>query len=197
MAFYGRDRLEIKETGQTVNVPNTSTAHLMYYFDCVCVLLDLDDDRTIQRYRNYKNHYNMDKEDKKIIVGLCAMLNPKILINKCMFHSDELCGNNLNQFYKITASKLRLAAADNIVIGGVSRNVTSIMAFKYRWLELNFLEPFEALVRELNVPSPPPPPRPRPVTYYHQPQYTRPQPPPSSAYNYHSSSSDSCCCTIL
>ena len=182
MALFKHDRIQIEETGQTVNVPNSPTGRLMYYLDCVSTVLDLHEISELRRYTNYSNHYNMTIGDKNVIVRLCVLFSPDELINKCFFESPEMCGSSSNQFYKITAQQLRVAAANDIVIGGISRNVTQIMAFKMDWMVRNYINPLRELVNELRTP---------PRIQYNN--YTRRTSTPQ--YNY--KSNDSSCCNIL
>lgn len=151
-SHYTRENITVKETGQTATIPNDCTARLMYYLNCMCHLLDLNDDASIQRYRNYNNYENMTQRDKNAIIRLCQLLNPRFLINKCIFQSDELCGSNSNKFYELTSNKVSFSTVDSILIGGVSRNVNNIMVFKMEWLRRYYTNPLEELIEELRTP---------------------------------------------
>lgn len=50
-AVMGRTELGVREFGQTVTIPNDPKARLMYYLDCMCVVLDLSDTANLTRLR--------------------------------------------------------------------------------------------------------------------------------------------------
>ena len=50
-AVLGRTELGVKEIGRTVTIPNDPKARLMYYLDCMCVVLDLSDTANLSRLR--------------------------------------------------------------------------------------------------------------------------------------------------
>jgi len=39
MALFGRTEVEVKDIGRTVSVPQDPRAKLMYYLNCMCVVL--------------------------------------------------------------------------------------------------------------------------------------------------------------
>ena len=143
MAFaIGSSKLSIEATGTTVTIPNDNKAKLMYYINCICSALDMDtsDSENIQRLRDYRN-YNLSVDETAQLFVFCAILSPDILLNKVIFQSDELCGDRVNQFYKISKVQNRFVVTNSILIGGQTRRVNQIMAFKMSWLREYYLEP--------------------------------------------------------
>ena len=56
MAALIGERVGIKAAGTNVTVPDSPTAKLMYYLDCVAVVIKLED-RNLNRLRNYSSYY--------------------------------------------------------------------------------------------------------------------------------------------
>ena len=49
----GGTKIGLQETGKTCTVPNNNKAKLMYYLDCICSVLKLDDSTEINRFVVY------------------------------------------------------------------------------------------------------------------------------------------------
>eukprot|EP00477_Mikrocytos_mackini_P003305 GAHX01004153.1.p1 GENE.GAHX01004153.1~~GAHX01004153.1.p1 ORF type:complete len:177 (+),score=20.24 GAHX01004153.1:49-579(+) len=152
MAFAMENvRLHVKATGTSVTVPENPRAKLMYYLSCVCDALQLDssDTRNIARLKDYQNYFRLTEEEKSELLVLCAVLSPDVLLNKVFFQNDRMCGNSSNEFYDIGTVASQLVVSSSIVIGGQRKNIRKIMTFKMSWLRKNYLEPIQALAREL------------------------------------------------
>ena len=50
-AVLGRTEIGVRKTGQSVTIPNDPKAKLMYYLDCICVVLDMRDQEGLVRLR--------------------------------------------------------------------------------------------------------------------------------------------------
>lgn len=152
MAFaFENVRLHVKATGVSVSVPDNPKAKLMYYLSCVCNALQLDssDTMSILTLTDYQNYYRLTEEEKKELLGFCVMLSPDELHNKVFFQKDRMCGDSSNEFYDISTVANQLAVSNSIVIGGQRKSIRKIMTFKISWLRNNYLEPMQALAREL------------------------------------------------
>lgn len=153
MAFAMENvRLHVKATGTSVTVPENPRAKLMYYLSCVCDALQLDssDTRNIARLKDYQNYFRLTEEEKSELLVLCAVLSPDVLLNKVFFQNDRMCGNSSNEFYDIGTVASQLVVSSSIVIGGQRKNIRKIMTFKIAWLRKFYLEPLQALARELD-----------------------------------------------
>ncbi|KAL3863102.1 hypothetical protein ACJMK2_004878 [Sinanodonta woodiana] len=143
MAFVG-----FKLIGKTVTVPNDPRARLMYYLDCMCTVVDLDDTApNLQRLRDYED-YLLTFDEHERLLTMCVLLPPKIFLNKCIFQEDALCGDCSNEFYEITQVRHRFLVSGNVIIGGQNRQVNKIMAFKTAWLNDNYYIPLHALLQQ-------------------------------------------------
>nr|XP_022310021.1 uncharacterized protein LOC111115543 [Crassostrea virginica]XP_022310051.1 uncharacterized protein LOC111115557 [Crassostrea virginica] len=140
-------RLHVKATGTTVQVPANPRAKLMYYLSCVCNALQLDtsDTRNIARLKDYQNYAFLTEDEKKQLLVFCAILSPDVLLNKVFFQNDSS-----NEFYDIGTVASHLVVSSSIVIGGQKKSIRKIMTFKMSWLQNNYLEPLQALARELD-----------------------------------------------
>ena len=47
----GRTEVGVRQFGNTVTIPADPRAKLMYYLDCICVVLDLSDTQNLSRLR--------------------------------------------------------------------------------------------------------------------------------------------------
>ena len=73
MALVGRTQIGIRPTGQVATVPNNNKARLMYYLECVCNVLNLDDDADINRLRRYTD-YELTEDETDRLITLCYLL---------------------------------------------------------------------------------------------------------------------------
>jgi hypothetical protein len=68
---FGFNDVEVKKTGSTVNVPNNPKAKLMYYLDCICPTLDLNEtSQNLQRLRNYNSYASLSASETNELVVL-------------------------------------------------------------------------------------------------------------------------------
>ncbi|OWF42667.1 hypothetical protein KP79_PYT04839 [Mizuhopecten yessoensis] len=153
MAAVGSLRMQVEKTGVSVTVPNNAKARLMYYLNSVCNVLEVGNDAgsEINRLKNYRNYTSLSADETDQLFLMCLMLSPDILINKCFFQDDAMCGDRSNEFYKITAVQNRFVVSHSIMIAGRNRSVNKIMTFKMSWLRQNYLEPIETLKNEMEA----------------------------------------------
>ncbi|CAF1082916.1 unnamed protein product [Rotaria sordida] len=149
MAMFQNTNYDVKKFGQTVSVPDADIAKIMYYLDCVCTVIDYDDNN-IRRYRNYSNWMNMSDEEDKLIFILAATLSPDELEDKVFFENGKLCSNTSNQFYEIGQVKNQLLVVQSIVIGGRTRQVQRIMAYTNGWMQRNYYQPMRRLAHRFS-----------------------------------------------
>ena len=149
MAFaLGYSDVNVKRTGVSVTVPNNSKARLMYYLDCMCTALDLSrNSQNLQRLRNYRNYSSLTASETNELLLLCTLLNPLTLNNKCIFHSEEACGDSGNEFFEVNSKRTTFAAVQSVMIGSVRANVTKVMSYKMSWLRRNYTEPMKDILR--------------------------------------------------
>ena len=151
MAFLGSRELEIKRTTVPATVPSNNTAKCMYYFYCITKLIDLESTQinALQQYRDYQNYWRMTEVDKRKIVELCEILSPSRLKNEIIFEEPDLCGSFSNQFYKLSSTRLAVAAVENICIAGISSKVLQIMVYTNSWIQTFYYEALSGLKAEL------------------------------------------------
>ena len=149
MAFaLGFNDVEVKKTGSKTDVPNNNKAKLMYYLNCMCAALDLSEtSQNLQRLRNCNNYASLSASETKELVVLCGLLNPRLLNDKCIFHSNEACKDFGNQFFEINAKRTTFAAVQSVMIGSVRVNVSKIMCYRMDWLKYYYIEPMKCLLK--------------------------------------------------
>lgn len=144
--MLNRMQIGLKAASTPVTVPNNPTAKLMYYLDCMCSVLRLDDDADINRLRRYDQYLCLNHTDRNVLVHLCYLLSPNLLLNKCIFQDDTLCGDRPNKFYNLETVRDTLLFAGSVMIGGQQKRVTKIMTFKISWLRRNWEQPMQKLI---------------------------------------------------
>ena len=145
-----QSEIGLERIGTTVYVPGNPRAKLMFYLECMCVVLELDDP-DIKRLTDYENHARLTVEDETRLLILCLMLSPDVLNNKCIFQDDDMCGDSNNEFYELSAVRNRLLVTENILIGDQQRHVKKIMCYKMQFLHENYLLPMVALKGRLDA----------------------------------------------
>ena len=135
---------DMKKFGRTVTIPDADIAKIMYYIDCVCTVVDYNENN-IQRYRNYSNWMNMSDQEDRLIFLMALALWPNELEDQVFFKNATLCQGSSNQFYEIGQVKNQLFIVQSVIIGGRSRQVKKIMAYTDEWMKRNYYEPIKAL----------------------------------------------------
>ena len=64
-----RNRVGVENTSTTVGVPNNPVARLMYYLNCMCTVLSLDQmDYNIMKLVSYETYFLLTNEDKVLLL---------------------------------------------------------------------------------------------------------------------------------
>lgn len=148
------DGIEIRLSGEATNVPKNDVARLMYYFSCICELVDYQGScPNIERYCDYRSYRTMTNDDISVMLGLChSFFGPgKFERAKLLIHNSKLCKPGFsNEFYEITRTNTVIGVPVNasIVIAGKSVTVRNIMVYRYKWLEQNYIYPYMNLKRK-------------------------------------------------
>ena len=157
----GRTQIEIKKTSSSCTVPDNPKAKLMYYFNCVCSCVEPGNDSTIRRLRDYKNYWSLSNEEEAQLLILCLALSPDKLLGSIFYPAEDIDCDN--EFYEVSAISTKLVVAESLLIGGQQKKVQSIMMFKKRWIENNYINPLMSIERGSSsrraLPSSRPPPR--------------------------------------
>ena len=140
-ALMNRTQVGLKATGSTTSVPRNAKARLMYYFNCMCTVLDMDSDDGDRRLRDFSNYHRLTENETDALLLLCVLLSPDTLLGKCIFQNDSMCGNSGNEFYELSSVSRTLMVSRSVVIDGQVREVEKIMTYKMSWLRENYEEP--------------------------------------------------------
>jgi len=141
-AVLGRTEIGLKRTGRQVVIPDSYKGKLMFYLDCICNVLNLENDlENLPRLRDYSNCHLLTEYELDQLLFLCALIPPNDLLDKAIFANDELCGDLQNQFYELSAVQNQFVVTDTVFIGGTRRRVQKIMTFKMSFIEKNYLAP--------------------------------------------------------
>ena len=150
MATLSSLSLNITNCGSSTSVPNDDIARLMYYLRCVTVSVGLDvlqDDLV-----SYKNYRSLSPTRIAMVVQAAAELSPDLFIDKVIFCDDDcevVERNEGNKFVRISAACNILSLQSDIFIMGKVRNATEVMFFRSSWLDRNYTQPMQRIVRTL------------------------------------------------
>lgn len=150
--------LKFSSTGVKVtDIPNHPKAKLMYYLNCMCDVLKLDQtEHNIKRFTDYKKYYLLSDEETAAMVLLCTLLDPVTLNDVCIFHDEDACGNFQNEFFKIEANRTRIAATRSVMVGNVQVAIKKFMCYKMIWIEESYIEPLRQMIDILQKANRPP-----------------------------------------
>ena len=140
---------------------------------------------------HFRNCHQLSESQLDDLLILCVLISPDELLNKCIFHDDQLCGDYQNEFYDIASVQNRLLITSNILVGGQTKKVKKIMTFKMVFLESNYYTPirfYADRLQRIARGEAPPPPQPPQQNITYMITYTNPPVPQRS---------NDGCCTIL
>ena len=172
--YYERDEVHLERDSISVTVPENDIARLMFYLHCVCTSIDCNNDAEIQRFTNYNRWNLLSIDEQKVLIVLCYRFSPDVFDDKVFFHSEALCEDSSNRFYKIHQVRSQLLAAESIVIAGQVRHVNKIMTYKMSWMKTYYLDPMTRLATRLSSPPPRPAIQSRPARSYSPPVVRQP-----------------------
>ena len=143
-------RIAVRDTTREVFIPGNPKAKLMYYLNCISVVLNTN---KLSRYINYSQYYLIPDSEIPEIVALALLFSPEIMIKSGIFINEENLDLS-NRFLEITGETIGIHANQEIVIGGIVVIVLKIMLFKKNWLINYYFDPLEYIMN---------PPKPRPL----------------------------------
>ena len=143
-ATLGINKFSVERIGVQVQVPNTNLARLMYYLKCIFTVIQYYESNKLSDYQNY---YYLTEDEKKTVLALATLFDPKIFLEAKIFVLDNglLTGNFGNEFFQITDEKVGVHVNQEIMIGGRSVKVLKIMAVKASWLQNTYYNPLRGL----------------------------------------------------
>ena len=143
----GYQSLGIKLTGEKTTIPDNPLAKLMYYLHCVFKVIQYEGD--FKKYTDYYYYYLLSTDEEKKVILLAALFNPEVMIKASLFINEPVLirpGFN-NEFFELSNNKIGIHVNSEVVIGGVSRKVLNIMAYRETWLDYNYYEPMNTYIR--------------------------------------------------
>ena len=146
-ATFGMNKLTFEDFGERTTVPNNNIAKLMYYLDCVLTVIEYD--RII--LTDYKNYFVLTAEERKLVIELAKLFNPKIFIDARIFivNPDLLPDDLGNNFLKVTDETIGVHVNEQIMIGGKTVRVLKVMVCNSSWLFKNYYNPLKAIENEI------------------------------------------------
>ena len=146
-ANYAMNRLRIKDTTITVNVPPNFVAQLKYYLYCVNSVLNYGD---LSPYTDYNYYLYLSQEEIDNIIFYAKLFNPTKMESIKVFKQDDSLPMT-NQFFEITDETYGLHINEDILIEGKIAKILKIMVYRSDWVIKNYYIPLS----RLTTPSPP------------------------------------------
>ena len=149
MATLSSLSLNMTDCSVTTSVANDDIARLMYYLHCVTVGVGLDilQDDLI----HHQNYCSLSPTRIALVIQTAADLSPDIFVDKLIFRDDDhkvLERGERNKFVRISACDI-VSLQSNIFLMGKVRNVTQVMFFNSSWLDSNYTQPIQRIIRTL------------------------------------------------
>jgi hypothetical protein len=187
---FNRDSIGVTAIGAVVTVPDHPKARLMYYLNCMCTVLSLDEaEHNITRLTDYRSYYLLSDEETAAMIVLSTLLDPVTLNGVCIFNDEEACGNSNNEFYEINSRRTTIAAVESVMVGNVRVSVKKIMCYKMSWLVKYYVDPlshFIELYQNASIN------RRRPHTRLNRQNRRY-----GAISNQHTQDGDGCCCCVI
>ncbi|KAK3096750.1 hypothetical protein FSP39_002890 [Pinctada imbricata] len=143
-----------RRVGSHTTVANNPVARLSYYLHCVDSTLVLERHiPNIDTLQNYREYYELTKEEIDDVVRLCNDYRPEYMEGRCFFLLPEACEDAGNEFYDCetitaTVGQMQVAlpnAAASVQIAGVEIDVAHRMTYRDWWMKDNFVDPMGKL----------------------------------------------------
>ena len=139
---YGLKNTSVTMFGYKIVIPDNSLAKIMYYLNCVAVVIDFHDSVLV----DYQIKGDLSGEQLLRVYDLAKLLNPSIFLQYKIFILDQgLLLNEDNQFYEINDEKLGFQAFREIMIEGKLIKVLKLMACNPSWLGNFYYRPIQEI----------------------------------------------------
>jgi hypothetical protein len=130
-------KVTVKDITTEVIVPGNPKAKLMYYLECISVVLNTD---KLNRYTNYSQYYIIPDSEISTIVELAKIFNPEEMLKLGIFILKDYIYLG-NTFLEITDETMGIHANQEFVIGGIVVRVLKIMLCTKDWIQTYYYEP--------------------------------------------------------
>ena len=130
-------KVTVKDITTEVIVPGNPKAKLMYYLECISVVLNTD---KLNRYTNYSQYYIIPDSEISTIVELAKIFNPEEMLKLGIFILKDYIDLG-NKFLEITDETMGIHANQEFVIGGIVVRVLKIMLCNETWLKNYYFDP--------------------------------------------------------
>ena len=127
----------VKDITTKVIVPGDPKAKLMYYLNCISVVLNTD---KLNRYTNYSQYYIIPDSEISTIVAFARIFNPEEMLKLGIFILEDDIDLG-NKFLEITDKTMGIHANQEFVIGGIVVRVLKIMLCTKAWIQTYYYEP--------------------------------------------------------
>ena len=134
---FAQNTIKVKDITTEVIVPGNPKAKLMYYLECISVVLNTD---KLNRYTNYSQYYIIPDSEIPDIVAFARIFNPEEMLKLGIFILKDYIDLG-NKFLEITDETMGIHANQEFVIGGIVVRVLKIMLCTKDWIQTYYYEP--------------------------------------------------------
>ena len=142
-ATFAMNTLTATPFGHKVDIPEAPIAKLMYYLNCVNVVVQIEDIIT-SKLIDYQNYFILSSAERDLVFESAKILDPSKFINAGIFIRTPnlvFSDNTGNQFYEITDETIGAHVSKEISIAGRSVKVLKLMACNDLWLDNYYFKP--------------------------------------------------------
>ena len=135
-------KIGIKSVGVKTTIPENNLAKLMYYLNCVFVVVQYDENK---KFTDYSNYYLLSIEEEQLLLTLVRQFNPKFMRENNLFIVDPnlIPSDMTNEFFQITDERLGFHVNSEILVAGKAVKVKNIMACTEHWISRYYIEPMK------------------------------------------------------
>mgnify|MGYP006873156177 CR=1 FL=1 len=139
-------RIRIIDISEDAEVPSNDIAYLMYYLKCVFSVLKCN---SFSEYTNYNNYNTLSSSDINELIRLVKMFNPELMIKLKVFILKEDL-DFANRFIDVTDEAMNIHSNQEIIIGGISTNLSQLMLYRSKWLIDVYYSPLNRFAHRIN-----------------------------------------------
>ena len=147
-----RKQVFVKDFTTATTVASNCFAKLMYYLNCVDVVIDFREmDIDLGNLTKYSDYSSLDRAEKNTLIKICEILTPNFLEGKAFFYNPNMGGDYGNKFIEINASETTAAVSSEFMIGSSKIYVKKIMLYKNIWIQNNYYNPLREANRQVSI----------------------------------------------
>lgn len=141
-AAFASEETTVRKTGTATTLPNNDVCRLSYYLKSATVScgVDIIADDLVDCHNAHRLPRSRADSIFKLAVDEFKVTE---VLNKTIFLDEDgdICGEYLNQFLEVSKVSSVLAVQSEVLLAGQQTEISTVMVFKKRWLDIHYFEP--------------------------------------------------------